>query len=134
MRSAEHAAIGAVVGAVATALLARGRSLPTKLALWTYGLVLSVFIDLDHFLIARLKTGGWSYFTRAASDPVWAFTEQEQVFPDVDMMVERLVSHVLIGGTLYRLFRPVSRLLSVFSAIVVSAHVLADVLRELRIA
>ena len=134
MRSVEHAAIGAVVSTLATALLARGRSLPTKLALWSYGLLLSVFIDLDHFLIARLKTGSWSYLTRALRHPVWAFTEQGAVFPDVKMRAERLASHVLIGGALVGLLRPASHLLAIFSAIIVTAHVLADVLRELRIA
>ncbi|ADJ13603.1 hypothetical protein [Halalkalicoccus jeotgali] len=134
MRSHEHAAIGALCSALAAALLARGRSLPTKLALWTYGLLLSVFIDLDHFVIARLKTGSWSYLTRAVRHPIWAFTEQESVFPDVRMKLERLTSHVLIGGALVLAFRPASRLLATFSAVVVYAHVLADLLREIEVA
>ena len=134
MRSVEHATIGAVVSTLATALLARGRSLPTKLALWIYGVLLSVFIDLDHFLIARLKTGSWSYFTRAVRHPVWAFTEQRDVFPDVEMRGDRLVSHVFIGYALFGLLRRASHLLAIFSAIIVTAHVLAVVLRELRIA
>lgn len=134
MRSVEHATIGAVVSTLATAFLARGRSFPVKLALWSYGLLLSVFIDLDHFLIARLKTGSWSYLTRALRHPIWAFTEQGAVFPDVEMNLERLVSHVLIGGALFGLLRRASLPLAVFSAIIVTAHVLADVLRELRIA
>lgn len=133
MRSTEHATVGAVVGALALAVLARGRPLPAKLALWIYGLLLSVFIDLDHFLIARAKTGSWSYLTRAVRRPVWAFTEQGEVFPDVGMKLERLVSHVAIGSALVVLFRPLSRLLAVFSAGIVSAHVLADVLREMGI-
>lgn len=134
MRSTEHAAIGAVVSVLALAVLARGRSLPEKLACWTYGLLLSVFIDLDHFFIARLKTGSWSYFTRAASNPVWAFTEQEEVFPDTEMQLERLASHVCIGGVLVLSLRPISRLLAAFSAVVVYAHVLADLLRDIEIA
>ena len=134
MRSVEHATIGAVVSTLATVHLARGRSLPVKLALLSYGLLLSVFIDLDHFLIARLKTGSWSYLTRALRHPIGAFTEQGAVFPDVEMNLERLVSHVLIGGALFGLLRRASLPLAVFSAIIVTAHVLADVLRELRIA
>ncbi|MCL7418147.1 MAG: hypothetical protein M8354_09950 [Halalkalicoccus sp.] len=134
MRSHEHAAIGAFCGALAVSLLARGRSLPEKLALWTYGLLLSVFIDLDHFVIARAKTGSWSYLTRALRHPVWAFSEQESVFPDVEMKLDRLASHVLIGGGLVLAFRPLSRLLAVFSAVVVYAHVLADLLREIGVA
>lgn len=134
MHSHEHAVIGAAVGALSVTRLAGGRSLATKFALWTYGLFLSVFIDLDHFLIARARTGDWSHFTKAARNPEWAFREQEQVFPDLEIRVERLVSHVLIGSVLVRLLRPFSRTLAGFSAIVLAAHVLADVLRELRIA
>lgn len=134
MRSVEHATIGALCGAIVVTLLARGRSVPAKLGLWSYGLLLSVFIDLDHFVIARAKTGSWSYLTKALRHPIWAFTEQGAVFPDVEMRVERLASHALIGGALFGLLRPFSRLLAVFSAIILGAHVLADVLRELRIA
>lgn len=134
MRSHEHATIGTVVGALATHALARGRSLPAKLALWTYGLLLSVFIDLDHFLIARAKTGDWSHLSRAVSDPVWAFTDQESVFPDVEIVLERLATHVVIGGVLVALLRPVDRTLAAFSAVIVYAHLLADLLRELEVA
>ena len=131
MRSTEHATIGALCGVLAVPLLARGRSLPTKLALWIYGLLLSVFIDLDHFVIARAKTGSWSYLTTALRHPVWAFTNQTQVFPDVSMKLERLASHVLIGGALVALFHPVDLSFAVLSAIIVYAHVLADLLRDI---
>lgn len=134
MRSLEHATIGAVVGAVAVSVLARGRSSPAKLALWIYGLLLSVFIDLDHFPIARAKTGGWSHFTRAVRHPVWALTDQSKVFPDVEMALERLVSHVVIGGVLTVLVRPINRIVSTFSAAIICAHILADVLREVELA
>ncbi|WP_122088769.1 hypothetical protein [Halalkalicoccus subterraneus] len=134
MYSHEHAAIGALCGALSVPVVARGRSPPAKLALWTYGLFLSVFVDLDHFLIARVKTGGWSHLVGAVHDPVRAFTDQESVFPDVTIRLERLASHVLIGGALVRLLRPVSRPLARVSAVNLAAHVLADVLRELELA
>lgn len=133
MRSFEHAAIGAVVGAVVIPVLARGRSLPAKVALWLYGLALSVFVDLDHFVIAWLKTGEWSYLRRAVADPVWAFTRQEEVFPDVTMTLERLVSHLLIGGVLAVIFRRFSRPLAAVTSVVIRVHVLADVLREIEL-
>lgn len=133
MRSFEHATIGAVVGALAVSVLARGRSLPTKLALWCYSLVLSVFVDLDHFAIAWLKTGEWSYLRRAVADPVWAFTRQEEVFPDVEMPLERLGSHLLIERVLSTAFRRFSRSLATFTTVVLYAHVLADVLREIEL-
>lgn len=133
MRSSEHAIIGAVVGAAVIPVLARSRSFPAKLALWSYGVLLSVFIDLDHFVIARVKTGSWSYLVRAVRRPLWALTEQSAVFPDVEMTLERLASHLLVGSVLGMVFRRFSRPLAAFTMVVVYAHVLADVLREIEL-
>jgi hypothetical protein len=132
MHSSDHARIGAVAGALAIGVLARGRSLPEKLALWTYGVAFSVFVDLDHFAIARLKTGDWKHLRRAITHPIWAFTRQEEVFPDVGMTLDRLASHVLVGVVLVLVLRPIDRLLSTFTAICLSVHLLADVVHEAR--
>jgi hypothetical protein len=135
MKSAEHAAIGAVVSTVCVAAM-RGRSIPRRIALLGYGLLLSVFVDLDHFLIARLRVGDWSHLRRSLADPVWAFTEQEEVFDDLDEDIdfERLVSHALLGGLLTLGWYLVSPLVAVYTAIVLYFHVLADMLREAELA
>lgn len=130
MRSTDHAGIGAVVGPVAIGALARGRSLRTKLALWTYGVLLSVLVDLDHFVLARLKTGHWSHLRRALAHPTWALTSTKEVFPDVGMKLERLTSHVLVGGILVLALRPFDRLFATYTAIVLYAHLLADLLHD----
>jgi hypothetical protein len=130
MHSSDHTRIGAVVSALVTAVLGRGRSLPEKLALWAYGVLFSVFVDLDHFAIARLKTGDWKHLRRAVTHPVWAFTSQEEVFPDVDMTLERLASHVVVGAVLTVALRPFGRLLSTLTATTLLAHLLADVVHE----
>lgn len=132
MHSSDHARIGAVVSALALGLLARGRSFPGKLALWAYGVLFSVFVDLDHFAIARLKTGDWKHLRRAVTHPIWAFTSQEEVFPDVGMTLERLASHVVVGAVLALALRPFSRLLSTLTAITLCAHLLADLIHESR--
>ena len=135
MKSAEHAVLGAVVSTVGAAL-ARGRSLSRRAALWGYGVLLSVFIDLDHFVIARLWTGDWSSLKRCLADPVWAFTEQEEVFDDLDRTidVERLVSHTIIGGLLTLGWYSASPLMAAYTAALLSVHVLADALREAELA
>jgi hypothetical protein len=130
MHSSDHARIGAVVSALAIAVLGRGRSLPEKLALWAYGVLFSVFVDLDHFAIARLKTGDWTHLRRAIVHPIWAFTSQEEVFPDVSMKLERLASHVVVGAVLTVALRPFGRLLSTLTAIALCAHLLADLIHE----
>jgi hypothetical protein len=136
MKSPEHAAIGAV----ASLLLAV--ALPVAVpfeaaALVGYGVVLSVFVDLDHFVVARYHAGDWSHLRRCVTDPAFAFTQQEQVFEGVDtrtLEVQRLLSHLLVGGVLVvsiALFRPVYAL---FTAGVLYVHVLADLLRDADIA
>ena len=134
MKSVEHARIGAVVGAAALVVLRRSSSLASNALLWTYGVLLSVFIDLDHFAIARWETGDWSHLRRAATHPIWAFTEQKEVFPDLRFPVKRLVTHVLVGGVLALLALPASAVVAAFTAVVVAAHVAADVLRGLGLA
>ena len=134
MQSFEHASIGAVVGAAALFVLRRSSSLASNALLWGYGVFLSVFIDLDHFVIARRQTGDWSHLRAAVTNPVWAFTEQEDVFPDLLFPIERLLSHAVIGGVLTLLWLPVSATVAVFTAVVVYVHVVADMLRELELA
>ena len=129
MKSSEHASIGAVVGAAALVVLRRS-SLASNALLWAYGVFLSVFIDLDHFVIARRKAGDWSHLRAAVTNPVWAFTEQDEVFPDLRFPVERLLSHAVIGGVLTLLWLPASAAVAAFTAVIVYAHVVADMLRE----
>ncbi|WP_135828343.1 hypothetical protein [Halorussus halobius] len=132
MKSPEHAVLGALAsGLLVVALPA---SVPLEAALlFGYGLALSVFVDLDHFLVARYHAGDWTHLRRCLADPVFAFTDQEQVFEGVDtrtLEVQRLLSHLLVGGGLVcglALVRPVY---AAFTAGVLYVHVVADVLRD----
>jgi hypothetical protein len=132
MKSPEHAALGAVASAVLAVALPVAAPLEAA-ALFAYGVGLSVFVDLDHFLVARRLSGDWSHLRRCVTDPVFAFTQQEQVFEGVDtrrLEVTRLLSHLLVGGALVAalaLFRPVYAL---FTAVVLYVHVVADLLRD----
>jgi hypothetical protein len=128
MKSVEHAAVGAVVSAVAVVFVP-GVSLLGQAMLWSYGLLLSIFIDLDHFVIARVKVGDWHHLTDALGDLRVAFIDQELVFPDVSITVERLLTHLLIGGALVGTLVFVSVPLAVFTAVVLYAHIVCDTLR-----
>ena len=130
MQSFEHASLGAVAGAAALLVLRRSSSLASNALLWAYGMFLSVFIDLDHFVIARRKTGDWSHLRAAVAHPVRAFTRQKNVFPDLWFPVERLLTHTVIGGALALLWLPVSGTVAVFTAVIVYVHLVADMLRE----
>lgn len=134
MWSSEHAAVGGAVSAALVVLLRWPRSLAGKLLLWSYGVLLSVVIDLDHFLLARIRAGDWSHLRAALSNPVEAFTEQESVFPGLELRVQRLLSHAVLGGALALASALVAPTFAVFTAVVVSAHVIADLLRDAELA
>jgi hypothetical protein len=54
------------------------------------------------------------------------------VFPDVGMTLERLASHAVVGAVLTVALRPFGRLLSTLTATTLLAHLLADVVHEVR--
>jgi hypothetical protein len=136
MKSPEHATLGALASGLLVAALPV--SVPTEaLALVVYGVLLSVFIDLDHFVVARYHAGDWSHFRRCVTDPKFAFTQQERVFDGVDtrtLETHRLLSHALVGGVLVGGLALVAPVYALFTAGVLYVHVVADLLRDGEIA
>ncbi|PSQ21909.1 hypothetical protein BRD01_10720 [Halobacteriales archaeon QS_8_65_32] len=134
MRSSEHLLASVPATALALAAVRRQCSRTRLAILGAYGLGLGVFIDLDHFLIARVYAGDWHHLTGALRNPIAAFSEQEGIFDDIrDMMYERLLTHVLVGGVLIGLAEGLSRPLAVVTAVVLHCHLLCDFLRDNRI-
>jgi hypothetical protein len=137
MKSGEHALVGALVGAVAVVVLFPAAALTTKATLWAAGVLLSVFVDLDHFVIARRMRGDWSSLRRAVSNPRVGLIEQERVFADVDELTlrqYRLLSHLLVGGVLVGVGALADVRLAVLVAILLYAHVVADLVRDAELA
>ena len=133
MKSPEHAALGTVASGILVLALPDIAVPLEAAALFAYGVVLSVFVDLDHFLLARFHAGDWLHFRRCVTDPVFAFTEQEQVFEGVDtrtLEVHRLLSHVLLGGGLVAVLALFAPVYALFTAVVLYVHVVADLLRD----
>lgn len=133
MKSTEHAVAGAVVSAIGVLASGDRFSRSTKVLLWCYGVFLSVFIDLDHFVIARYKTGNWKWLFEALTHPRQAFTAPEWLFEDARMTSERLLSHAVIGGVLTLLSFAITPFLAVFTPVVVYTHVVCDLLRDTEI-
>ncbi|WP_266078248.1 hypothetical protein [Haladaptatus caseinilyticus] len=133
MYSREHFLIGVVVSGVLLVPLSGAVSVPLLAGLFVYGVLLSVFIDLDHFLLTRLRTGSWRHLEACLADPVAAFGDQDWVFEDVDgakLEHERILSHALLAGLLVGGFLLVSPVVAIFTAVVLYFHVLADLLRD----
>lgn len=135
MKSAEHAVVGAVVSAAAGYLLFPDAGSVWYVLLVVGGVLLSVFVDLDHFLITRGMVGDWRHLERAVTNPRVGLVEQEKVFADMDeegLVQRRLLSHHLIGGALsFALLLAGFGSLAAFVAVVLYAHVLCDYLRDI---
>lgn len=131
MYSKSHLAVSAALGiAIAVAVGAN----PDRAALLVgYAALLGTAIDLDHFLIARLRAGDWRHLRYAVGNPRSAFVDQDEIFDEGDVGPQtRLLSHALIGGLVIGGLVPVDPLLALVSAIVLYAHVVCDLIAGVR--
>jgi len=125
MRSRHHFPISVLVGAVCAATVETALEPVAPVA---YAGLVGTFVDLDHFAIARLKTGSWEPLWRCVADPRLAFFDQANIFPDGAVGPrERLASHVLLGGLLTGALALVAPGLALVTGAVLAVHVLADV-------
>ncbi|MDT3437005.1 hypothetical protein [Haloarcula sp. 1CSR25-25] len=124
MYSRDHAIVSVAVGAAGVA------TLPVPLPWWAavgYAAVVGVAIDFDHFAVARLETGDWAALRRCLRNPEIVLLDQDEIFGPQDLWpLQRLLSHHLIGGTVVFGLWLVSEPLALFTAVVLYAHVLGD--------
>lgn len=137
MYSIHHAAVSAVVGAivafVAGSIDLLGVALP-PIALVGYAVAIGVFVDLDHFLIARLRTGSWEALRFCLRNPLAAFGDQGEIFAPGDVGgLNRLLSHLLIAGVAVAGLAALSVEFAVFTGAVLYVHVVTDVAWDIRI-
>ncbi|WP_433624059.1 hypothetical protein [Halomicrococcus sp. NG-SE-24] len=131
MYSREHFLLGAVAAGLMLVPLSRTFGPLVLAALFGYGVLLSVFVDLDHFVLTRFRTGDWRHLRACLAEPTAAFGDQDWVFEDVDDMEhERILSHAVVGGALVAALLVVSVPVAVFTAVLLYVHVLADLLRD----
>ena len=130
MYSRHHLALSALIGAALVPVL-DGVSPP---ALVASAAVVGTAIDLDHFAIARLRTGSWAALRRALASPRRALVDQDELFePGAVGAFTRLLSHLLLGGLLVAALAavPVTRPFAVAAAVVLWVHLVSDVAWEL---
>ncbi|MFT4890301.1 MAG: hypothetical protein ACI9YT_001215 [Halobacteriales archaeon] len=135
MDPVEHATVGSLVSALGIAgLWLLGPPSTTVLAaLFLYGLIVSVFIDLDHFPLARLQTGHWGHFWKAVRNLPGVLVGRTKLFePAVAdrLRPRRLASHVVLGAVLAGAGWVLDPAVTVFTVLVVGAHLTCDVLRD----
>ncbi|ELZ14503.1 hypothetical protein C477_20229 [Haloterrigena salina JCM 13891] len=87
-----------------------------------------MLIDVDHLLIARIKTGSWDAVWFCLANPIAAVADQGQIFENGDVgVLSRLLSHLLIIGTVVPLLALASRSLAIVTGVVLYVHVVCDV-------
>mgnify|MGYP000235865333 CR=1 FL=1 len=130
MKSGAHAAISLVVAGLALALTDPPLSAPVVVAV---AFVAGVLIDLDHFVLATRRTGGVAAVRRCLRDPRIVVFAQSEIFEDGEVgMLERLLSHVVIGGVAVPLCWLFSPYLAGLVGVTIYAHVLADLVADTR--
>lgn len=97
-----------------------------------YGAAVGVLIDLDHFCIARIKTGTWSSLRFCFANPSVALTDQDQIFGRGDVgVLSRLLSHLLIAGAVVPTLALSSIPLAIVTGVVLYAHIVTDVIWDI---
>ncbi|WP_173424860.1 hypothetical protein [Natrinema salifodinae] len=96
------------------------------------GTAVGVFIDLDHFLIARFKTGTWDAARFCLANPRATVADQGEIFEPGDVgVLSRLLSHVVIAGIVVPALTLVSIPLAIVTGAVLYAHLLADLVWDI---
>ena len=135
MQPFEHAVVGTIVSAFGALALGVQTTLsPVALAvLFAYGLLLSVFIDLDHFPLARLDAGHWGHFWEATRNLPAVLLGRRTLFESSiadRLRPRRIASHVVIGTVLAMAGWTIRPGVAGFTVLVVGAHVTCDLLRD----
>ncbi|WP_254767811.1 hypothetical protein [Salinilacihabitans rarus] len=98
-----------------------------------YATAVGVLIDLDHFVIARLKTGRWDAVRFCLHNPAAAVADQGRIFDRGEVgVLPRLLSHLLVGGVAVPALALASVPLAVVTGAVLYVHVLTDVGWDIR--
>jgi hypothetical protein len=93
-----------------------------------YGTAVGVFIDLDHFVIARVNTGSWASLEFCLTNPGAAFVDQDRIFRQGDVgALSRLLSHLLLAGVVVPVLALASVPLALVTGAVLYVHIVTDV-------
>ncbi|RQG90382.1 hypothetical protein EA462_09540 [Natrarchaeobius halalkaliphilus] len=98
-----------------------------------YGTAIGVFIDLDHFVIARLRTGDWNALRFCVTHPSAAVVDQDRLFDRGDVgLLSRLLSHLLITVAVVSVVAVESTPLGLITGVVLYVHIVTDVAWDIR--
>lgn len=131
MYTRDHLLVSLAVG-LALALAPVGTDLSPALVV-VAAAVAGTVIDLDHFLVARLRTGTWLPVRRGLARPRRFLFAQEELFADGEVgVLHRLLSHAVLGGVAVLGLALVTPSLALVVGVSLYAHVLADLVADVR--
>jgi hypothetical protein len=129
VRSKHHFLISLAVAAGAAVLLPSLH--PATIVAIAVGV--GVGIDFDHFLIARYNGDDWTAVRRCLRDPRIVFFEQGEIFDEGTVnAVERLLTHLVIGGVMVPVLWFWSPPIAAVAGVSLYAHLLADAISTVR--
>ncbi|MFB6135281.1 MAG: hypothetical protein ABEJ04_00805 [Halobacteriaceae archaeon] len=129
MYSRDHLLVSLAVGAA----LAWALASPDDLLVVGLSAAVGVGIDVDHFLVARLHAGTWRAAREFARRPWTVFTAPDEIFEPGELWpLQRLLSHVVLGGVLVLALAAVRPTLALVAAVSLYAHLLADLVEDNR--
>lgn len=120
-------AVGAIAAVVA------GVDPATGLAWVAIAAAVGVGIDFDHFLVAWYKTGETRTIRYCLRNPRAVFLDQDSIFDADDLgKLDRLLSHLLIGGPLVVALWAFDPAVALLVAATLYVHVVADLIADIR--
>lgn len=96
------------------------------------GVLVGILIDLDHFVIARLNTGNWTALSNLRSHPMKVLHDQSSIFSGEVGKLQRLLSHMLIGGAAFSIISIFSLRTGIFISVVIYFHIIGDIAADIR--
>ncbi len=98
-----------------------------------FAAIVGVGIDFDHFLVAWYNTGDPRAIRYCLRNPRAVFTDQASIFRECELgRLDRLLSHMLIGGPLVAALWALSPALAALAAVTLYVHVVADLYQDIR--
>lgn len=131
METVEHLVASLITAPVAAAILF-GVSGTVFVILTALGVAAGVLIDLDHFLIQRLRDGNWQHLEEALSNPGKVTTKNQEVLENPIPNWSRYLSHFAILATVPAAASLIDSGLGTYLYVMFASHVGCDVFRSWR--
>jgi hypothetical protein len=131
VESYEHLLVSSVASPAAAWHLFGGAG-PVFAGMTLLGVAAGVLIDLDHFLVQRLRDGDWNHLRAALSSPLEVGTDNQSVLEDPIPNWSRYLSHFIVLATVPAALHVLWAPLGAFLYLILGLHIACDIYRSWR--